>query len=495
MWEQNYLAYAIDRASKQGFTGGLAHRDAIAKFQLMLFNSDPAYPRLQGAPYIVGVGVPPAGGVNYTDYNSFTFYTTPAQLWSATAGNERPFAGYYGPEARLNLMMGIEAGWSGAQAAYDYLWPAIGSTNTFCASFGPDKPDLACRAGWALASLSTTAPAPVTAPARLLSPAAGSTLSSSSQTFTWDPGLGVTGYRLDVGTTQGASNLFASGAIAGTSATVVGLPTNGSTIWVRLSSSIGGSSQFVDYSFVTFTVTVVTAPAGPGTITVRSAVFADGIDTVTAGPFSTAPGDLVIAFVGNAGTVFANQTIVVSGGGLTWTRVILANGTPGRAEVWRALSPGALSNISVTSTPSAPGFSHSLSVLTFAGAEGVGASASASSDITVPSVSITTTRVGSLIYGVGNDWDSATARTLGPNQSMVHEFLSPTTFDSYWLQRYNTPAASVGTVVVLNDTAPLVDRWNFAAVEIIPALGHPADDRANPSAITVHVGRRSAPRS
>src|SRR5438105_673206 len=39
MWEQNYLAYAIDRAFKQGFSGGLAHRDAIARFQLTLFNS------------------------------------------------------------------------------------------------------------------------------------------------------------------------------------------------------------------------------------------------------------------------------------------------------------------------------------------------------------------------------------------------------------------------------------------------------------------------
>src|SRR5262249_43809681 len=36
MWEQNYLAYAIDRAAKQGFGGGLAHRDAIARFQLTL---------------------------------------------------------------------------------------------------------------------------------------------------------------------------------------------------------------------------------------------------------------------------------------------------------------------------------------------------------------------------------------------------------------------------------------------------------------------------
>jgi hypothetical protein len=138
MWEQNYLAYAIDRANQQGFTGGTAHRDAIA-VQLKLFTSDPDYPRAQGAPYVVGVGTPAGTG--------FTFFTTMAQIWGATLGNERPFAGYYGPEARLNLMMGVERGWAGAQTAYDYLWPSIGTTNTYCASGGPDVPDFARRVG------------------------------------------------------------------------------------------------------------------------------------------------------------------------------------------------------------------------------------------------------------------------------------------------------------------------------------------------------------
>jgi hypothetical protein len=145
MWEQNYVAYAIDRALKLGFTAGQAHRDAIAKFQLRLFSSDPQYPKAQGAPYIVAVGTPPAGTVYYDSYNSFTFFTLMTQVWTGTAGNERPFAGYYGPEARLNLMMGVESGWTGAQAAYDYLWPFIGVT----AVWGP-LPDLAQRAGWAL---------------------------------------------------------------------------------------------------------------------------------------------------------------------------------------------------------------------------------------------------------------------------------------------------------------------------------------------------------
>jgi hypothetical protein len=148
LWEQTYLAYAIDRALKLGFTAGQAHRDAIAKFQLRLFTSEPQYPKAQGAPYIVAVGTPPAsGGVFYDSYATFGFFTSMAQIWAGTNNpdNIRVFAGYYGPEARLNLMMGVESGWTGARTAYDYLWPFIGVEPVWGA-----LPDLAQRAGWAL---------------------------------------------------------------------------------------------------------------------------------------------------------------------------------------------------------------------------------------------------------------------------------------------------------------------------------------------------------
>jgi hypothetical protein len=137
LWEQNALAYALDRANKLGFAGGLAHRDAIAKFQLTLFTSDPDFPRAHAAPSAVAVGTP--------DGDSLTFFQTIAEIWSGTAARTRPFAGYYGPHARVSLMIGVESGWPGAQAAYDYLWPFLAVASTS----GP-VPDLAERAGWAL---------------------------------------------------------------------------------------------------------------------------------------------------------------------------------------------------------------------------------------------------------------------------------------------------------------------------------------------------------
>src|SRR5262249_58812673 len=91
-------------------------------------------------------------------------------------------------------------------------------------------PDLACRAGWALALPSTT-PAPV--PARITVPSPGAALTSTSVTFNWDAGVGVTGYQLTIGTTPGGNDLYSGSATAAQSALVSGLPSTGGTIWAR----------------------------------------------------------------------------------------------------------------------------------------------------------------------------------------------------------------------------------------------------------------------
>ena len=553
MWEQNYLAYAIDRANKHGFAGGTAHRDAIAKFQLRLFTSDPDYPRAQGAPYVVGVGTPAGSG--------FTFFTSMAQIWAATQGNERPFAGYYGPETRLNLMMGVESGWAGAQAAYDYLWPFIGTTNTYCPSGGPDKPDLACRAGWALDFAGATGGTVTTSPAQMIAPAAGSTLASSTQTFSWTAGAGVASYRLDVGTTVGANNLYAGTVGSSLSATVGGLPTTGGALWARLSSNINGTWQSADYwytaslgtsptpltfaspsarsisanaatiawttnraassrvdfgvstayaatvadgtqstthslllssltpstlyhyrissqtstgetvtsgdlTFVTgsrlsvaitapvsgstasgtvlvsadasgtsgvagvqfmldggeagrevlaapfsmswnttavadgthtlsavardatgnsvvsapLTISVLNAPAPtPTGIVVDTVVSVDGAGTVRSPGFTTSSaGELLVAFAASDGPRFSSQKLTVSGAGLSWTLVRRASAQAGTSEIWTARASSALSNVTVNTSQSAPGYHQTLTVVSFAGAAGIGTSSAAS---------------------------------------------------------------------------------------------------------------------
>jgi hypothetical protein len=87
----------------------------------------------------------------------------------------------------------------------------------------------------------------------LTSPTPGSTLPGSTVTFSWTSGTNVSYYWLSVGTT-GAGSLNLYNQLAGSggtarSATVSGLPTNGSTVYVRLYSMIGGAWQTADATF------------------------------------------------------------------------------------------------------------------------------------------------------------------------------------------------------------------------------------------------------
>ena len=50
----------------------------------------------------------------------------------------------------------------------------------------------------------------------------------------------------------------------------------------------------------------------------------------------------------------------------------------------------------------------------------------------------------------------------------------PGSGDTFWVQSITAPAASAGSQVRLNDTAPTADQWNLAAVEIV--RGNRQDD-------------------
>jgi uncharacterized repeat protein (TIGR01451 family) len=82
---------------------------------------------------------------------------------------------------------------------------------------------------------------------KILSPAPGSTLSSSTVTFSWNGIANAQGYWLDVGTAPGQGNLYAGYQGTATSHTVSGLPTG--TIWVRLWTYYGGIMVPVDFQY------------------------------------------------------------------------------------------------------------------------------------------------------------------------------------------------------------------------------------------------------
>ena len=85
-------------------------------------------------------------------------------------------------------------------------------------------------------------------------PLPGSTLDQSTQVFTWsDNDTDVTSYWLNAGSSKGASNYFNSGNMGlVNSVSVTGLPTDGSTVFIRLwYQDSFGSWRFVDETFLT----------------------------------------------------------------------------------------------------------------------------------------------------------------------------------------------------------------------------------------------------
>jgi hypothetical protein len=86
-------------------------------------------------------------------------------------------------------------------------------------------------------------------PPSMTSPVPGSTLTSGSVTFTWNPGAGVTDIVLKVGTTgPGSANVYNRAPTALTSATVT-VPTTGATLYVTLYYDVNGLRNTINYTY------------------------------------------------------------------------------------------------------------------------------------------------------------------------------------------------------------------------------------------------------
>ncbi|OLE78563.1 MAG: hypothetical protein AUF76_18925 [Acidobacteria bacterium 13_1_20CM_2_65_9] len=218
---------------------------------------------------------------------------------------------------------------------------------------------------------------------------------------------------------------------------------------------------------------VSSGPAGVS-VAADTTVSVNGKGTVVSPPISTAAaGELLVAFAASDGPTTSSQTLTVSGAGLTWSLKQRSNTQLGTSEIWTATAPATLVNASVTATQAAGGFDQSLTVVAFRGAGGTGAAAAGGAASGAPSVSLTTTRAGSLVYGVGNDWDTAVARVVGTNQTIVHQWVDSGVGDTFWVQALSAPVAAAGAIATMNDTSPTADQWNLAAIEILASTSTP----------------------
>ncbi len=145
---------------------------------------------------------------------------------------------------------------SNGSTFYVYLW----SQN------GP----VALHKGYTFTAYGTGAPATIT------TPSAGTKFSGPSASFTWNAGTGISQYVLYVGRSPGANDVAYVNAGNATSASVSGLPTDGSTLYVYLWSLNGTTWLHSGSSYTaagTGTAAALTSPAPGSKLTGGSATF------------------------------------------------------------------------------------------------------------------------------------------------------------------------------------------------------------------------------
>jgi hypothetical protein len=206
----------------------------------------------------------------------------------------------------------------------------------------------------------------------------------------------------------------------------------------------------------------------PSSPTPSFEVETSGYGTLVSPPISTnAGGELLVALVSSDGPVAVPQSVSISGAGLNWSLARRVDSQAGDAEVWVATAQEPLSNATVSSTQDQTGFfGQELTVVGFSNSH-ISSTAGASGPVGAPSVSVSSAP-GSVIYGVGHDWDAAIPRSPAAGQKVLSEWPDTQTADDNWAQ--SAPAAGDGPTD-LADTSPTTDRWDMAAVAVSSGSG------------------------
>jgi len=112
----------------------------------------------------------------------------------------------------------------------------------------------------------------------ITSPAPGPQFTSTTVTFNWSAGAGASAYWLDVGSSAGGNQYYQSGNLGNVlTATVSGLPSNGSTVYVTLYSLVGGQWLNTLYTYTALNsssgLAVMQSPAPGSTLSGNTATF------------------------------------------------------------------------------------------------------------------------------------------------------------------------------------------------------------------------------
>jgi beta-lactam-binding protein with PASTA domain len=198
--------------------------------------------------------------------------------------------------------------------------------------------------------------------------------------------------------------------------------------------------------------------------------------TIQSPAFAVAGNTLLVALISTDGPATGTNVVVNSMNNnnslpaLTWTRAQRVNTQRGTSEIWWAFSPTARASMTVTGVLSLSEVAQ-MTVVGFQGAQNTlaGAATAIANKATGvagdPSLTITTTKANSWVFGVGNDWDSRRALTAPAGSTIIAQ--SPTAItDTFWSVRSTNPQSLAGVPTTVGVTGIGTDRYNFAVIEI-----------------------------
>src|SRR6266446_1831627 len=146
----------------------------------------------------------------------------------------------------------VNGSWSTKDYTYKAFNPSATSTPTPAPTPTPTATPTATPTPTPTATpTATPTPTPTpspTGPAVMLTPAPGSTFTSSSVTFTWSAGR-ATAYFLFVGSSPNKADVYNSGVVTMLSKTVNNIPTDGRTVYVTLGSQVNGTWIINSYTY------------------------------------------------------------------------------------------------------------------------------------------------------------------------------------------------------------------------------------------------------
>jgi glucose/arabinose dehydrogenase len=194
----------------------------------------------------------------------------------------------------------------------------------------------------------TPTPTPSSSIAQMTSPTPGSTLTSSTVTFSWSAGTGVSQYWLSVGTTPGGSQLWGGSTGMARSQTVTGIPIDGRTIYTRVQSFTGGAWPASDATYATAggvtptpTPTPTATPGGtptPSDIAQITSPTSGTRLTSSTATFSWSPGTGVSEYWLSVGTTLDGSQVWGGSTGMATSRTISGLPTDGRTVYVRIQS-------------------------------------------------------------------------------------------------------------------------------------------------------------